>query len=401
MLARRALELLATQPETEARIEREVTLLTALGVALGAMHGMAAPEVGAVHARAYELWKRVGARPGLFSVAGALWSYHNVAGRLDVALKLGDELLEMAEVTGARALQVTANTFLGITLHHLSQHNEARLKFTRAWDLCSMDLRPLFSGLPIDPGVGAGAEVTRVLWVLGYPDQAVARLHEVLLLAEQIGHPESLAFATLFGSFIHQLLNEPAKALEYGERVLALSRERDVATTLSWGSSVHGWALGATGQLEEGIAELRESLAGQRAAGAEVARPQFDWMLGDLLVRAGRFAEAGEAAEDGLCTAARTGDHYWDSELRRLEGDLVLHTGGSPADAEQHFREAIAHAASRGAKSLELRAATALARLWTSQGRDDDARRVLLPTYEWFTEAFATADLIVARDLLG
>src|SRR5262249_26478760 len=150
------------------------------------------------------------------------------------------------------------------------------------------------------------------------------RVEQARSIARSINHPESIAFAGLFGSFLHHFFGEPAETLRHAEAVLALSAERDVATTLVWGMVLHGWALGATGRLPEGIEEIRQSLSVQRAAGVEVARPQFAWMLGDLCLRAGKPSEASAAADDGLSTAARTKDRYWDSELLRLKGEISL-----------------------------------------------------------------------------
>ena len=400
VLARRGLALVAHLSDAE-RPEREMRLLTTLGVALGTIHGMAADEVGAIHRRAYDIWKQLGAHPSRFTVVGSLWTYHTVAAQLDVALAIGEECMEMANATGDPAMRVVAPYSLGIALHHCGRHRDALLHFDAGRDAYSLDLRPRFVDLPIDPGVCCIAESARVLWVMGYPDRALARAREVVALARRIGHPESLGFANLFGAFIHQLLNEPVESLAYSDAVFTISRERPVATTLAWGSSVHGWALGAVGRMDEGIAELRESLAGQLAAGAYVARPQFDWMLGDLLLRAGRYDEADAAADDGLSTAARTNDRYWDSELLRLKGEVVLARGGSASQAESLFHAAVADAVVREAKSLELRAATSLARLYLSQGDRDGAGRVLEPLLAWFTEGLDTFDLVTARALLA
>ena len=263
------------------------------------------------------------------------------------------------------------------------------------------DLRTAFIGLPLDPGVAFIAESSRVLWVLGYPAQAIQRLHKATELAEASGHPESIAFAAIFGAFLHHFLDDVPRALEYSDRILAVSRERDAATGLAWGLSLHGWALGASGRVDDGIAEIRESLATQRAAGSEIAHPQFDWMLGDVCLRAGRYVEAAAAADEGLDIATRTGDHYWDAELVRLQGEIVVGSHGPAIEAERHFLAALSDARAHDAKSFELRAATSLARLWQAQGRRLDAEQLLRPVYEWFTEGLDTTDLVAARRVLG
>src|SRR4029453_5642079 len=235
---------------TDARFEREMNLLTTLGVALGAMQGLASPEVGKVHARAYDLWKRLGARPRLFSIAFAQWTYRIISGQLDVSLRIGDELLQMAEATGDRAMAVAANNCLGSTLHHMGEHPRAAARFDRGLEAYSTDLRTSFVGMPIDPAVLFISESSRALWVLGYPDQAIRRLHKATELAAARGHPESIAFAALFVAYLHHFLADVQKTLEFSDTVLAVSHERDVATSLAWGLSLHGWALGVDGRVD-------------------------------------------------------------------------------------------------------------------------------------------------------
>jgi len=399
-LARRGLQLLEHLPESSERVEREMTLQAVLGVSLGAVQGVASPDVGRAHGRAYELWKQLGSRPELFAIVGGLWTHYVVAGKFDIALGIGEELLRMAEAANSPAMVVAAGNCLGITLHHLGDHRRALEYFERASEALDVRFRTAFLGFPWDPGVNLVAQSSRVLWVLGYPDRALARMRDALALADRIGHPESRAFASLFGAYVHQFRGEVAEALEYAETMLALSREWDIATTLAWGMSVHGWATGMRGQMDEGIAEIRESLAIQRGAGSEVARPQFLAMLAEVCAVAERYDEALAAAGEGLQVSSATSNHYWDSELRRFQGEALLRLGRGPAEAEAHFVGALADARNREAKSLELRVATSLARLWTEQGKRVEARELLAPICEWFTEGLETADLVVAKALL-
>ena len=398
-LARRGLQLLERMPESSTRVEREMTLQTVVGLSLGALQGIASPEVGRAYGRAYDLWKQLGSRPELFSIVGGLWAYYVVAGKLDIASGIGAELLRMAEAANSPAMLVTASSCLGITLHHLGDHRRAHEYFERASDAYDVELRAAFVGLPIEPGVSSLAESARVLWVLGYPDRALARIRDALALADRIGHPESIAFASLFGAFIHQLRGERAEALEYANTVLALSRERDIATQLAWGMSLHGWAVGMGGQTDDGIAEIRESLAVQRAAGSEVARPQFLAMLAEVCAFAEHYDEALAAADEGLRVSSATSDHYWDSELRRFKGEALLRLGRG-SDAEACFLDALGDARNAEAKSLELRVAMSLGRLRTKEGKRAEARELVAPICEWFAEGSDTADHVAAKSLL-
>src|SRR5437899_511904 len=117
-------------------------------------------------------------------------------------------------------------------------------------------------------------------------------------------------------------------------------------------------------------------------------------------VVAERYDEALAAAGEGLQVSSATSNHYWDSELRRFQGEALLRLGRGPAEAEAHFVGALADARNREAKSLELRVATSLARLWTEQGKRVEARELLAPICEWFTEGLETADLVAAQSLL-
>jgi len=163
---------------------------------------------------------------------------------------------------------------------------------------------------------------------------------------------------------------------------------------------LHGWALAAEGRVEDGLSEIRNSLAGQLAAGALIARPQFLAILADACLRAGRHDEVLAATTEGLDCSAATGDVYWDSELQRVRGEALHRLSPGATEIDACFHRAIAEARAHGAKSLELRATTSAARVWASRGARAEAREMLAQIYASFTEGFRTADLIAARSLL-
>jgi predicted ATPase len=399
-LSRRALELLAQLPDTPERAERELLLQSTRANAIGATYGLTHPDVRIAAANAYELWKQLGARPDRFPVLAGMWAYDIVAGHLDVAVAIGEELLQMAEETGARPMLVAAHNALALSLHHLGDHRRALVHFDRGLESYGRDLSPHFMTVLIEPGVSLLAESARVLWVTGYPDRALRRANEAIALADEVPHPEARGFAPLFAGFVHQLLGDVAGTLRHSESVLALSRERDIVTTMAWGMVLHGWALAMEGRVDEGLAEIRASLAGQLAAGALIARPQFLAILAEACLHAGRLDECLSATQDGLACSASTSDHYWDSELERLRGEALDRLGADAAEIEASFQWAIAEARTRGAKSLELRAATSAAQFRRAHGRHAAAHADLTSIYGWFTEGFDTADLLAARTLL-
>jgi predicted ATPase len=161
-----------------------------------------------------------------------------------------------------------------------------------------------------------------------------------------------------------------------------------------------GWALALQGQGEEGIAQIQQGLAAFRAAGAELDRPR--WLT--LLVEAYRQVEQTEAGltvlAEALATVHKTGERRWEAELHRLKGELLLRQASPTEEVEACFRQALEIARRQQAKSLELRAAMSLARLWQQQGKRAEACELLAPIYGWFTEGFDTADLQEAKALL-
>jgi len=399
-LARRALLLLADLPETTERAEQELLLQNMYSNALAAIHGLASADVRVAAERAFTLWSQLGARPERFSLRAGMWTYYIVAGKLDVALAIGEELLQMATATAERAMLVAAHNALALTLHHLGDHPAALDHFERGLEAYSVDLSPQFFSVLIEPGVSLMSESARVTWVVGYPERSLERVKLALALAQEVPHPEAHGFARLFGGFVHHFLGDVDASLRYSETVLELARERDIATTMAWGMVLHGWAVARKGRVDEGVAEINASLAGQLAAGSLVARPQFLAILADVYLNAGRYDDVLAAVNEGLTCSASTSDHYWDSELERFRGEAMWRLDGDAAAIAACFERAMLDARSRSAKSLELRAATSAARFQLAQGNRALARDTLSGVYGWFTEGFGTSDLVAARTLL-
>ena len=160
-----------------------------------------------------------------------------------------------------------------------------------------------------------------------------------------------------------------------------------------------GFALVGLGQQAEGIAQLRTGLAAWNGTGARLLDTQWLGFIAEAHLQAGQFDDALTALDRAAETAAATGECHYQAELYRLRG-VVLAETGDDAEAASWFQRAIDTARSQQAKSLELRAATSLARLWREQGKRAEARDLLAPVYGWFTEGFDTADLKDAKALL-
>jgi predicted ATPase len=251
-----------------------------------------------------------------------------------------------------------------------------------------------------DLGVGCLSYITWPLWQLGYPEQALKRSHEALTLAQQLAHPYSLASALGYAAILHSCRREEHAAQEHAEAGMALSRERGIPQVLAVGMMTRGWVLALQGQGEEGIAQIHQGLAAFRAAGLELDRPRWLALLVEAYGQVEQTEEGLTVLAEALAAAHKTGERRWEAELHRLQGELLLRQASSTEEVEACFRQALEIACQQQAKSLELRAAISMARLWQQQGKRTEARALLAPIYNWFTEGFDTADLQEAKTLL-
>jgi len=272
---------------------------------------------------------------------------------------------------------------------------------------------------------------TWVLWVLGYPDHALRRIHETLVFAQELSHPFSLAWALHFAARLHLFRRENHAAQERAEAVIALAREHGFESWEAEGTIPWGLALVEQGRGEEGITQLQRGLAAYRATGGMFELTYYLGLLAEAY-RKTRQPEKGLAVlAEVLEMAEKTGEGFYEAELYRLKGELTLlqsnvqrlrssvttglkskvqgsraktpstqHPTSSTQEAEACFHKALEVARRQQAKSLELRAGMSLVRLWQQQGKGKDAHGLLVEIYGWFTEGFDTQDLREAKALL-
>jgi predicted ATPase len=238
----------------------------------------------------------------------------------------------------------------------------------------------------------------RALWALGYPDQAVQRSQEALTLAHALAHPHSLVEALRFSAQLHARRREWQTAQEHAEALLALATEHGFARHVAYGTFFRGWALAAQDQGAEGIVQMCQSRDALQATGAVIGIEGH--ALAEAYGQVGQVEEGLHLLVEALAMVGTRGSHN-EAELYRLHGELLLwQTVPDAQAAEACFQQALAVARRQEAKSLELRAAMSLARLWQHQGKHAEAHALLAPIYGWFTEGFDTADLQEARALL-
>jgi predicted ATPase len=298
---------------------------------------------------------------------------------LEALKALGQIQFYLGEFVGARA-----NLEEAVRLYNPEQHR------THAF---------LYGNVPVVTGLVYGAWT---LWCLGYVDQSLAKSHEALAVARQMAHPQTLAIGLCHCALLHQLRRELQPTEELSEALIALSTEQGFAYWPGVAMAMRGWALAERGQGEAGVAELRSAMATIRAIGIAAELPWYLALLAGAHATVGQTAEGLDAIAEALVLVANTKERFYEAEIYRVKGELLLKQGGSntAAEAESCFHQALDIARVQPAKSWELRAATSLARLWRDQGRRVEAHDLLAPVYGWFTEGFETRDLKDAKALL-
>jgi predicted ATPase len=232
----------------------------------------------------------------------------------------------------------------------------------------------------------------------GYPDQALQRSHQALALARQ--HTSAFALNFVLGCTImlHQYRHEWSLSQEVAEAITALVTDQEIMLqNLRQGSMHQGFALVMQGKGDKGISLMRQELTNTGLP----FRPYFLALLAEACEKTDRIEAGLQALAEGFTLVEKWGKHFWEAELHRLKGELLLQrSSDSHPEATACFQQALDVARRQHAKSLELRTATSLSRLWQEQGRRDEVRRLLGDVYGWFTEGFDTGDLQHVRALL-
>ena len=321
-----ALALLKTLPDVPERTQQELTLQIALGVPLTATKGYGAPEMGQVYARALELCRQVGTTPQLFPVLHGLWEFYLLRAELQTARELGEQMFSLAHQGQNPALLLEARQALGNSLFQCGEFVPAREHLEQGIALYDPQQHRshafLYYGL--DSGVTCRSRVASVLWILGYPEQALKRSREALTLAQELAHPNSSGYALHFAALLYQFRREEQTVQERAEAVIALFTEHGFPHWLAYGSILRGWALAAQEQGEEGIAQMRHGLAAYQATGAELNRPHFLVLLAEVYGKAGQAEEGLSILAEALAQVDKTGECYYEAELYRLKGELIL-----------------------------------------------------------------------------
>lgn len=397
----KGLEALMALPESRERDQQELALCIDLGKSLTTTKGWAGPEAEAVYVRAWELCQRTGHTSQLVSV---LWGYSQVyIVRADFIQhrEVGARSFSLAHQRSDAMLLMVSHWLTGTNLFHTGDYLTSWRHLEQAHRLYDPQRRPTHVTLGVDFRVFTLSYMSHTLWGLGYPEQAVQRSCEALALARDVQHPFSLALAQAYAAMLHQFRQEPHTASTHAAMALALCTEHRIAYYLAWATLIQGWALAAQHRREEGLTQMQQGLTAFQATGGRLRLPYYLALLAEAYGHSGQVEKGLHLLDKACADMQQTGEHFWEAEQHRLQAELLLaYSTADQTTAATYLHHALEVARRQQAKSLELHAATSLARLWQSQGKRSEAYDLLAPVYGWFTEGFDTADLKDAAVLL-
>jgi predicted ATPase len=238
------------------------------------------------------------------------------------------------------------------------------------------------------------------LWLLGYPEAALSDAEHALTHAREIGHAASLMYTLGHGLLARYQCGNYANATAVFNELVALAEEKGTLFWKGFGMMNQGCVCALSGQPSDAVRMITSGLAAQKLTGATLWMPFFLSYLARAYAELGNFEEALHSIGEAITTVETTKEKWCEAEVHRTAGEItLLALKPDAAQAEVHFRHALAVARQQQAKSWELRAAMSLARLWRDQGKQQQARDLLAPVYKWFTEGFDTLDLKEAKAL--
>jgi len=395
------LEVLASLPQSAERMQHELTLYMTLGAALIATKGQAAPEVEHAYNRTRELCDQLGDTRRLFTALYGLWLFYIARAAFQTAQGVATRLFDLGQRLHSPILLVDAHRALGATLFY-------RGKLAPACEHVQQGIALYDAHQPTprvslyEAGVACLGFGAFSLWFLGYPEQALERGDRALRLAQELAHPFQLAAARFWITWLYLLRRQNQAAHEQADALIALCTAQGFPFFLALGTALQGGALMSQGQGEARIAQIRQGMAALHTTGEKVFQPYFLALLAEVHGQAGQIEEGLRLLSEALTGVRNSGECWWEAELHRLQGELLLRqTTPDEHQVAICLHRALDVARQQQAKSLELRAATSLARLWQSQDKHQEAYDLLAPVYEWFTEGLDTADLKEAKALLN
>lgn len=407
---RQGLELLETQPESIERDRLQLDLLSTLGTALTIQKGWAAPEVADAYSRAHALSERVGDSPTLFWVLWGLWAFYLVKGDQTQGLQFAERMMAFAETLGDESLVLESDFALGLSHYYMGRLPLARTHLDRVVTHYVPERHHANCFLSCqDVGVTSHSVAAMVRYLQGDTALALACSDRAVALAAQLKHPFSQAYALGCAAWLQSYRQDPAAMSVRAKETMALSQAQALGWWLLWGMIFDGRGIADAGDPQAGIAQMENALGMYRGVGTGMVVPYFLTQLAGAHAMRGDFDRAIERLDDAREMAAQGGEAIAAAEIDRLDAEVRLQraaqsgqtlTGAALSTVEVLLHRARDTAQAQGARLLELRAATSLARFLTSQGRHVEASELLTRAIDGIGDQTPTRDLDLAREEL-
>ncbi len=397
---RRGLSIVDAMPNCEEKFRHEIEFRMVLGVPLVNREGAASQVVVDNYLRAQMLCNQLGENDHLYPILWGLWFHHYIKSELSKACELADQLLEIGQKQNDTELMLEAHhcqwavRYINGGLRTALEHCDQGIQLYRP----DVHHALTFTYGGHDPGVCARYVSGFVFWLLGYPEQSQQRFDSAFSLAKELDH--STTSATVLRVFLlfcclrrdEDLLDQTAKKL------LKFSEKEQMHDNLTLASGLIGWVEFQRGDRQAGLKMMRESVERWEDVGNSWTAVPIS-MVAESFAQIGEVQEGLELLENSISLGQRDGVHLCEAELYRVKGNMLLGISMQAA-AEEAFERGMEIAGAQNARSLELRAAVSLAQLWQTEGKFDQARELLHPIYDWFTEGLDTPDLRQANALL-
>jgi class 3 adenylate cyclase/tetratricopeptide (TPR) repeat protein len=395
----RGLELLPNMDDPMLRNKSELLLQTLRGNSLRATKGWSIDSVKHAYTRALQLCKESGFDEHTLPAVFGLWTWNFVRAALSEAQALAEHLVNTAENVDDSVYKVLAHEALGFTLFAHGKFPAAHAALERSISMCEDSKAAAYLDLSAqDPRVHVRLYDGMVLWLLGYPDQALRICAEARRYADTSRHPFSEAMARTISLRVHQFRGEATVVAGQANAAIALCEEHGFVHYLAMSLILRGWASVQQGEFEKGIAEIQEGLEKERGTGALLFESYTLGLLADACLKNERYGQAFDFLEQAqLRLDEENCERFYAAEIYRLLGEAYLRSQQDLDQAKHYLWKGLRVAREQKAKSLELNLCVSIYDLYELRQNADKYRSQLGEIYGSFSEGFGTTDLVRAK----
>jgi class 3 adenylate cyclase/tetratricopeptide (TPR) repeat protein len=399
---RQGIELTQSQAPTAKRVRKELDFYLALGPAMAATEGYAAPETLRVFSHARDLLGDRGTLTEQMTVLWGVYLAHSMRGENIAAREVAHRSLALAAEHQHLGMLALANRFMGQILWVMGAFVDARFHLERTLELCAANQETITSyrSFGADDEVAALSPLARTLWILGYPERAAAVAEQALARARTMGLAFTTALALDGEALLGALGADPRRAAVHADEAMAHSIEHSLADYEQRARFIQGALLAQSGDPQHGIELMHRAIAAIERTNSVNRRTLYLGHCAAAHASLGQPEVALDLLDEAIQTADKINERFFEAELHRLRGESLLKLGRR-GEAEAGLRRALTIAQQQHARWWELRAASTLAKHWRDEGKYLVAYSLLQPVYGWFVEGFDTTPLKDAKALLG